>query len=500
MSTNTLSLTVCLSLLASTTLSAMSTDKVKLKGNMQLTYVEKPQSANSFDELFEKGIIYGRLRTQYLDFRHANEVYGKTANNSAWAVGGSLTYSTAYLNGFGATLGFYSSHTIDTDNIHYNLKGKPYDAGKVPRQVYDKYSGSGDALDVLAVSYIEYKFSKTNIKYGRQIFDSTIVHSNDVFMIPNTMEGVSLETRDIAKTRLRVGYFSSQKLMGHQNFHSIIATGDASNNDDSGSHKGLSVKNLNTYGLETDPSMAILSAENKSIKGLKLNFDAIYIDNFFYQIIPELNYRIALNSKWSISSGFRYFYQKDDGAGAVGGASISGKFALDKNPTIKQASSYNNIDSVDGSAWMARVVLSNGFGNVSFGYSSIDDKADLISPWRGFPTMGYSRDLTETNWYANTDSWMIRASYDLSKAGLVDGLFAQIDYASVDFDDKKVYAGTIAKTDSNIFHMDFIKTINSIEGLEVRLRLTWVDSDPSFVTKKDTKSYTDMRFEIDYLF
>jgi len=163
--------------------------------------------------------------------------------------------------------------------------------------------------------------------------------------------------------------------------------------------------------------------------------------------------------------------------------------------------SYSNIDSVDGSAWMGKVVLSNGSGNLSFGYSSIDDKADLISPWRGFPTMGYSRDLTEANWYANTNSWMIRASYNLSKANLVDGLFVQVDYASVDFDNKKIYAGTIPKTDRDIFHMDFIQTINSIKGLEVRVRLTWVDADDSpSSTQKDSNSYSDMRFEIDYLF
>jgi len=487
-------------LLTSTSLSALKTDKVYVKNNMEITYLEEPESANNFNELFNKGTFYGRLRAQYLDYNYKNEDYGKTADNSAQAVGGNLSFSTAFLHGFGATAGFYSSHTINTNNLHYTTDGSTYDAGKTPRNVYNKYSGSGDPIDVLAVSYIEYKFSKTTMKYGRQIFDSAVIHSNDVFMIPNTMEGFSVETKDISNTRLRLAYFTSQKLMGHNDFHSVIASGDANDNDDAGVHKGLSANNLEIYDRKTNPGMGVFSSENNTFSRFRLNLDAMYMDDFFYQVIPEINYKIPLVNKWSLTPGIRYFYQKDKGAGDVGGAAISGTFVFNKSPSQEQISSYHDISSVDAYAWMFRLVLTNGPGNLSFGYSRIADKADLISAWRGFPTAGYTRDLTELDWLANTESYMIKASYDFGKAGLANGLFTQLDYENMNYDELKIAAGTITKTDRYIIHADIIQAVKYIPGLAFRMRLSWVNADANPKEQLDYNSYTDVRFEMDYFF
>ena len=76
-------------------------------------------------------------------------------------------------------------------------------------------------------------------------------------------------------------------------------------------------------------------------------------------------------------------------------------------------------DSVDGGAWMARVKVAKGPYDVTFGYSQILDEADLIAPWRGFPTGGYTRSMAQYNWEANTASWMVKAGFDLGKAGIV---------------------------------------------------------------------------------
>jgi len=491
---------VTLSLLGASTANALVTDKVSVKNSMEVAYLKHPKTANNIEEMFNEGLLYGRLRSNYLDYTFENEHQDHTSDNSAWAVGGSLTYSTAYLNGFGATAGFYTSHTINTDNTRYKTNGTPYDAGKVPRNVYDKDSGSGDAIDVLAVSYLEYKFAKTSIKVGRQIYESTSVHSNDVFMIPNTMQGYSIESRDLEDTQLRLSYFTQQKLMGHSDFHSIIAVDGANQNDDGGRHQGLSTTNLELYGRETDPGMLLFAGENKSIPGLKLNLDTVYIDDFFAHVIPEVNYKLALGGKWSISAGVRYFYQKDKGAGDVGGSSVSGKFAIDKNPTAEQILSYDTTDNLDGSAWMSRLVLSNGPGSLSVGYSDIADKGDLVAPWRGFPTAGYTRDLTEYNWFANTESYMIKATYDFNKAGLVNGLFTQLDYAYMDYDEAKINAGTISKTDRWIIHFDAIQAVEAVPGLEFRARLSWIDADSSPNAYQDYNSYTDFRFEVDYFF
>ncbi len=149
---------------------------------------------------------------------------------------------------------------------------------------------------------------------------------------------------------------------------------------------------------------------------------------------------------------------------------------------------------------MGRVVLSDGIATFSAGYSDISDKADLVAPWRGFPTGGYTRDLTEYDWYANTHAYMIRANYNFSKANIVEGLFVQIDYASMNIDDKKVRAKTVKSTDRNIFHIDIIQAVKYVKGLELRIRLNFVDAKNNPDAYTDYNSYNDLRFELDYFF
>ena len=487
-------------LIYSTTLNAVVTDKISVKNSMEITYLEKTETTESLVNFFTEGQIFGRLRTHYLDYNFDNENPGKTADNSAWAYGGSIVYKTANLYGFSAGLGYYSSHTINTDNLHYKQDGTTYDAGKVPRNVYDKESGSGDPIDVLAVAYLEYQFAKTSIKIGRQIFDSTIVHSNDAFMIPNTFEGYSLESKDISDTRLRFAYFNREKLAGHSDFHSVIAYNGAKENDDGAVHKGLTTQNLNLYGRDVDPALLVFSGENRSIDGLKLNLDALYIDDYFASIIPEINYKIKLTDRWSLTPGMRYYRQFDKNAGNIGGAALSGALAVDRTPSLQALASYDDPDSLDAAAWMGRVVLSDGIATFSAGYSDISDKADLVAPWRGFPTGGYTRDLTEYDWYANTHAYMIRANYNFSKANIVEGLFVQIDYASMNVDDKKVKAKTVKSTDRNIFHIDIIQAVKYVKGLELRIRLNFVDAKNNPDAYTDYNSYNDLRFELDYFF
>jgi len=482
------------------TLNALVTDKIAVKNSMQVTYLKNPKTVDNLLDIFTEGQLFGRLRTNYLNYNYENENTAKTADNSAWAYGGSIVYKTASFHGLSAGAGYYSSHTINTDNLHFKQDGSTYDAGKVPRNVYDKDSGTGDAIDVLAVSYLEYQFAKTTIKVGRQIFESAIVNSNDVYMIPNTFEGYSIESKDIPDTRLRFAYFNQEKLMGHSDFHSVIAFNGAKENDDGAAHKGLTTHNLNFYGRDVNPALLLFSTENSSVEGLKLNFDALYIDDYIASVIPEVNYKIKLTDRWSLTPGMRYYRQFDKNAGDIGGAALSGAFAVDKSPSAQALASYKDPGNLDAAAWMGRVVVSDGVLTLSAGYSDISDKADLVSPWRAFPTAGYTRDLTEFNWYANTQSYMLRANYNFSKANIIDGLFIQVDYAKMNVDDEKVKAKTITTTDRHIFHIDMIQAVKAVDGLELRMRLTFVNANNKPGEYKDYNSYNDLRFELDYFF
>jgi len=477
-------------LVAATSANALNTDKRELKNNMILVNNINPKAVNSFDEMFSEGVLYGRLRSNMFHWDWENEKPGSTADNSAWGVGGSLIYSTGYLNGFGATAGMYTTHTIETDNQETS-GGVTFDAGKAGKDTYSRADGSGAHIDVLALAYLEYKFAKSSIKVGRQIFESTMLRSNDTKMIPNTFEGYSIESKDLADTKLRAAYFTRQKLRDHRDFHSIIAFDGRDENDDAGTHKGLTIANIKAEGAEVEPDMIVATVENKSIKGLKLNLDGMYIDEFVSSAIAEVNYEIGLgDSGWKLTPGARYIHQMDEGAGKIGGAALSGKANL---------GGYTDEDSVDASAWMARLELKKGAGKIMAGYSEISDDADLIAPWRGFPTGGYTRSMAQYNWEANTKSWMIKGAYDLGKAGIVSGLRGSLDYAYMDYDQTKIDAGSIGKTDRGIIHLDMQKTFDSAPNLELKLRAAMVDADAS-PNSTDYQSYNEYRFEINYLF
>jgi len=482
-------------LVAATSANALNTDKRDLKNNMSIKYNITPKAVNSFDEMFSEGVLYGRLRSNMFHWDWDTDKPGSTEDNSAWGVGGSLIYSTGYLNGFGATAGMYTTHTIATDNTNDLYPGK--DFGKAGKDTYSRATGSGSHIDVLALAYLEYKFAKSSVKVGRQIFESTLLRSNDTKMIPNTFEGYSIESKDLDKTKLRAAYFTRQKLRDHRDFHSIIAFDGWSENDDAGTHRGMTVANILAAGEEVEPNMLVATVENKSIKGLKVNLDGMYIDGFVSSAIAEANYQIDLgDSGWALTPGARYIHQMDEGGGAIGGAALSGTLAGATGTT----GGYSDAGSVDGGAWMARLELKKGAGKVMAGYSAINDDADLIAPWRGFPTGGYTRSMAQYNWEANTKSWMIKGAYDLGKAGMVSGLRGSLDYAQMDYDQEKIDAGSIKKTDRSIIHLDVQKTFDSAPNLELKFRAAMVDADNDNGVAEDYQSYNEYRFEINYLF
>ena len=297
---------------------ALSTDKRDMKNNMILVYKQTPKAVNTFTEMFTEGVLYGRLRSNTFYWDWDTENPAKTQDNFAWGVGGSLIYSTGYFHGLGATAGLYTTNTIATDNTDDNYPGK--DFGKAGKDTYARLYGSGAHIDMLAVAYLEYKFAKTNIKYGRQIFESTLLKSNDTKMIPNTFQGVSVESTDLSGTKLRAAYFDRQKLRDHRDFHSVIAYDGFKENDDAAVHKGLSVANILAAGETIHPGMIVATVENKSVPGLQINIDGMYIEHFVSSVIGEVNYAITFGkSGWSLTPGARYIHQMDEGQKRFGG-------------------------------------------------------------------------------------------------------------------------------------------------------------------------------------
>lgn len=490
-----LSIVAAATCLLATSAHALKTEDRTVKGNYQVEYTKAPGDVNSIGEMFTEGEVYGRLRSNMFWWDWDNE-NAAVQDNNMWGAGGSLVYKTGFFHGFGATAGFYGTVPLHNDNT-LTTPGTNY--GKAGKDTYHtRPDGTEGAMGNFAEAYLEYKTGKTNVKVGRQGIDSMMLATNDTKMIPNTFEAAMIENKDIPNTSLRAGYIMAQKLRDHQTFHSVIAfnndTSKVYGNDDSGVHKGLKNTAIRAAGEDIDPEMILLTASNKSIPNLKLDAEYVGLDGFFNTAIAEANYKIKLGDAWTLTPGVRYLRQMDDGAGKIGGAALAGTV------TAANAASkgYTTGDNVDGSIIMARLVAANGPLTLQAGYSKISDDADIIAPWRAFPTGGYTRSMAQVDWIANTKNWAVKAVYDFGKAGMVSGFKVAADYENMNFDDAK--AATSGFTDRDIFHVDMWKTFKEVPNAEFKFRFATVDADPAVGATVDYNSYNEYRFEINYLF
>jgi len=466
-----------------------------LKGNMNVEYKALPKSVESLNEAFTEGMFYGRLRANAFRWDWENNDNG---DNKAFGVGGGLIYKSAPLHGFSGTAGLYYSHSPISDWRQDNADVGQVKSGKDTFSRYNVANNGDWQMAVLAEAYLQYNISKTNIKLGRQLFESALTASNDTKMIPNAFSGVSIESKDVPKTVLKAAYFTAQKLRDHTTFHDVLTFNDGTanpkakwdNNDDSGAHVGLTYANLKAAGKDTDNELIVAAISNQSIPNLKIDVTYTAVPDLISSVIGELNYAIPVGDV-TITPGVRYMTQMDDGAGKIGGASINGGLA----GLTGAAKGYKDAASLDSTLWMARLVVATGPFQGLVGYSKVEDEADIVAPWRNFPTGGYTRAMAQLNWKANAESMMAEVKYDFGKAKMVKGLSTLARYVIQDSDEAKQTAG--GQADLTTIHVDVKQQITS--QLDAKFRLGVISADDR-VSGGDKDSYNEYRFEVNYLF
>jgi len=350
-------------------------------------------------------------------------------------------------------------------------------------------------LGVLGQAYLEYSNGTVDVKAGRQLFESVFTKSNDTKMIPNTFDGVSAAVKIAPKTKARIAWFGKQKLRDHEDAHDVVTFKDAdseswNNNDDAGKHKGLNYNNFVASGKDPKHTMYLADITTSYIKNLKLAGSYLQIPDVLQDFVIEAHYKIPFSdSGWAVRPGIREFIQNDDGGGAiVGNSNALGSSLAGYDPSV--------LGSLDSSLFNARldVLMPDKKGFFRLGYSKVADKADIVAPWRGFPTGGFTRAMGQYNWFSNTQTIMLRAVYKFNATWK-----ASIRYAMQDFDDNKN-----VPSDSNVIHID--TWTNFTPDFQMRLRYSHVSADDStlkpgsFTEYKKDWSYDEFRLEFNYLF
>jgi hypothetical protein len=203
----------------------------------------------------------------------------------------------------------------------------------------------------------------------------------------------------------------------------------------------------------------------------------------------EAHYSVSIGKDWTIVPGFRYMQQFDDLGASYDVANLSASSTV----------GYRDSTSLDSSLTALRLDIKNSAFLARLGYSHIADEADIVAPWRGFPTGGFTRAMAQYNWRANTKTYMARVGYDFSKAQMIDGFSIMMCYAIQDFDDSK----DEVQADTKVIHIDARQNIG--KNLEAKLRIGLVSADDSIlksngVDYKSDVSYNEYRFELNYFF
>ncbi len=464
----------------------LKNDKVTLKNNMIVKYNKLPSSVDNISDAFLEGVFYGRLRLNTFYWDWQNEKKNTTAkDNKAMGLGGSFIYKTASFHGVSATAGLYTSQNPtffreDTDDIKY-LK-----AGKDTFSRYDTSNTKNFGMSVLAQGYLQYDVSKTSIVGGRQLFESVFTKSNDTKMVPNSFDGITATIKELPNTTIKLAYLAKQKLRDHTFSHDVIAfnpNNKWAENDDSAVNKNLTVDRVGNNN-----SLNIIALSNKSVKNLKVNLSYAFVPDVLSNAVLEANYVIHVGNL-KIVPAMRYMQQFDNLGADYEVANLSG------NQTGYKESAKKSLDT---NLLATKIDIKTKAFLLRLAYSQVADKADIVAPWRGFPTGGYTRAMAQYNWRANTKTYMVKTSYDFDKANILKGFSIMAEYAMQDFDDKK----DGVQADNNILHIDMRQNIGKHTQAKFRFGYSVADDNikKSDGTYKSDISYNEYRFELNYFF
>ena len=464
-----------------------------IKTNGTIVYYEKQNVVDDFSEMFSESNIFGRIRSNnfYFEWNHESAL---KSDELVTSIGASIVMQSAKYNDFDFIAAFYGSFSNfdSSDSLSYFKSSK---------DTFSRYNYAKDGdryMAVIGQANINYTgFKDTGIRVGRQLVETFYTKSNDTKMIPNTFDGGVITTNLIPDTKLQLAYLARGKNRDHTTNHSVLMYDDRDSlsftnwngNDDSAMHKGISYTKLKAAGKPTDSPLIIVDFKNKSVENLKIDGSYYNVPELLSQVMLEANYKFKFDD-FSITSGIRYIRQFDDGAGSFAGASLSGK-------AISNDEGYKNPNSLNSQMIAARLVTKIDDYKINLGYSNILDEADLVTPWRGFPTAGYTRSMGVYNWRANTKSYRIELIRNPNKGAIYRDIFVQASVLYVDSDEDKIILADASRSDYFYYYLGFVQNIPSLPELQWRLRLGFAEFKDS---PGSELNYLDARFELNYMF
>ncbi|MCH9814432.1 MAG: OprD family outer membrane porin [Epsilonproteobacteria bacterium] len=270
------------------------------------TLLSVSMQAEGLETAFKNATYDGYLRAAY---QHQDE--------GEFAIGGKLHMETAQINGISVGTSFYTTHGLSdkyNDGISF-------------------FSSEQKAYSILGEAYIKAHFGSTEIKIGRQELDTPYADTDDIGMVPNSFEALSVVNSAFDDTTIVLAHL--QKMAGvdaetPERFTKI-------NGDD-----GVQVVGVSYEGYEN------------------LRLDGWYYNatDFAKMSYIEADYERPL-SAFTLGIGGQYTYQDFDEGSTVGVYGLNVRLGLEEQGIIFYTA-YNKANSKDGQ------VADNFFGGGPF--------------------------------------------------------------------------------------------------------------------------------------
>lgn len=141
---------------------------------------QQPPTKAEDKEAEEEDEILSTARLGYI----SNTSEGQS-QQEALALGGQFRLQTPVKYGFGVGVGFYSTNALFGVNENHGFLG-----------------AQGKAYSIAGESWLAFEAGQTRLKVGRQAVDTPFADTDDIAMMPNTFEGVSVTNNTIQKVAL----------------------------------------------------------------------------------------------------------------------------------------------------------------------------------------------------------------------------------------------------------------------------------------------------------
>jgi imipenem/basic amino acid-specific outer membrane pore len=225
----------------------------------------------------------GQLRAGFIRFKEAKEDHA-----SAFAVGGHFHLYTKRWNGLMAGAEAYSvlnsgyrEHTGYLNEDFFN------DAGK--------------SFVLISQAYLDAAWGDTQLKVGRQSIDTPHADSDDIRMMPNYFEALTLSNSSIEALTLSAGYID--KMAGWENGVN--------------SEKFIDVGQTLGAGQDID-GILYASAAYEGIKDLSISLWYYHYSDIAHVFYTELGYTHALSTDTTMTLGLQYNKSSESGASLLG--------------------------------------------------------------------------------------------------------------------------------------------------------------------------------------